>query len=243
MTPRLLALSVGSAWDVAQGARLVFFLRAKAGLLAELADGGLGEGLARFDGPAGELPGTAPVSAEQDAVRAVHDHTDAEGGVRRRRCVGAGAARHAFRTADRVQPVGDRVLRRRGVDRPDRFQCEAVLDQEVFPQLHAEDPHVHGVVLGCAGQSQHLGARGHLVRGPGAVRVGVQRGEDQASARFEPVGQGGQQPVGVQVRHGADGVDQVVRVGSAQVGHRVGAHQVQAGMVRVAGEGALVLCG
>lgn len=193
------------------------------------ADGGLGEGLARFDGPAGELPGTAPVSAEQDAVRAVHDHTDPEGGVRRGRGVGAGTARHAFRTASGVQPVGDRVVRRRGVDRRDRFQGEAVLDQEVLPQLHPEDPHTHGVVLGCAGQSQDLGARGHLVRGPGAVRVGVQRGEDQASARFEAVGQGGQQPVGVEVRHGADGVDQVVRVGSAQVGDGVGAHRCRPG--------------
>ncbi len=71
----------------------------------------------------------------------------------------------------------------------------------------------------------------------------MQRGEDQASAWFEPVGQGGHQPARVQVRHGADGVDQVVRVGSTQVGHRVGAHQVQAGVVRVAGEGALVLGG
>ncbi|GGV50512.1 hypothetical protein GCM10010245_79570 [Streptomyces spectabilis] len=130
-----------------------------------------------------------------------------------------------------------------GVDRGDRFQGEAVLDQEVFPQLPGEDPYVYGVVLGCAGQSQGLGARGYLVRGSGAVRVGVQLGEDQAPARFEPVGQGGQQSVGVQARHGADGVDQVVGVGGAQVGHRVGAHQVQAGMVRVAGEGALVLCG
>ncbi len=134
----------------------------EAGFLVELADGGLGEGLARFDGPAGELPGTAPVLAEQDAVRAVHDHADSEGGVRRRRCAGAGAAGHAFRTAGHIQPVGDRVVRRRGVDRRDRFQGEAVLDQEVFPELLAEDPHVHRVVLGRAGQSQDLGARGHL---------------------------------------------------------------------------------
>lgn len=71
----------------------------------------------------------------------------------------------------------------------------------------------------------------------------MQRREEQPAAGLKAVGQDGQEPVGVQVRHGADGVDQVVRIGVVQVGHGVRAHQVQTRDVRVAGEGTLVLGG
>ncbi|GAA1237130.1 hypothetical protein GCM10009578_092600 [Streptomyces rhizosphaericus] len=153
----------------------------------EFPDCRFGEGLARLGGSAGQFPCAAPVTAEKYTFGAADDHADSERGVGRREGTAAGSARHALRAAGRVQPVRDRVVRLWGVDRCDRLQDEAVLAEEVFPKLRREHPHVHGVVLGGAGQPQDLGSRGHLAGGAAAVGVGVQRREDQpAAGRWAP---------------------------------------------------------
>ena len=77
--------------------------------------------------------------------------------------------------------------------------------------------------------------------GPLAAGVGVQHGEAQRPAGPERRGEGGQQPAGIDVGHGVDGVDDVVRLRRAEVLDGVRPDQAQSGQRAVARAGPFVL--